>query len=525
MKDFNNIEDWYRNELNNYHVEPEKDVWSSLSEKLDINTPLTDENISEWYKKEVSKLEERPDYTVWEKLSTKLDTSSVWDKLVLSLNRYDQYILWRNLVIRGSSILLLFLGSYLAIDNYFNNKDIKVDQSNSIKSISASNNKSSNKVVNKQNKNNSTYSAAFGNPNLANKQNKNIIENNNPLKLNYPVNSSGVGIHNSLTVSNESNIGNQTLEEKVKSTIKEARKTISPELSRNLGRAKENTSYASLEKIQLFYSSIYIDKLDESKTSVERTIYTDINRHQLTERDISHLYASDDFLVKKDNNKIIFNSKRFSSYFMFGLYARRIYVGFNTGFKKQGMITSFKNNSPMAEYKHNDFLDFGNNVGGTIGFIVSDNFNIEANINVNSTAGYKRAFNAEGLSFQENLNLNYTSISLLAKKMNNKSTFDNKVYSTNLLGGIYGSYLRSAISDINGVSTSLDEYNKTDFGLVLGIEQDRYITKTLVITPGLRYYQGLTNNINENSNYEASRNFAFELNLGVKYIFLKKGKN
>ena len=132
MKNINNIEDWYRSELNSYNVEPDKDVWNSLSEELDASSPLTDDNISEWYKKEVIKLEERPDYTVWEKLSTRLDTSSVWNKLLISLNRYEQYLLWRNLVFKGSAIFLLFLGSYLAYNSYSdkvnliaNNSDIK----------------------------------------------------------------------------------------------------------------------------------------------------------------------------------------------------------------------------------------------------------------------------------------------------------------------------------------------------------------------------------------------------------------
>jgi hypothetical protein len=209
---------------------------------------------------------------------------------------------------------------------------------------------------------------------------------------------------------------------------------------------------------------------------------------------------------------------------MFGVYTRRFYAGFNLGVKKQGMITSLKKDSPLADYQQNSLLDFGNSFGGTVGFILSDNINIEANINLNSTSGYKRAFDAEEISFQENLNLDYTTINLLAKKMNNKSTFDNKVYSTNFIGGVYASYLRSAVSDINGTTRDLDEYNKTDYGIVLGIEQDRYISKTLVITPGIRYNQGLANIVNYDSSFDSSRNFSLEFNLGVKYIFLKKGK-
>jgi hypothetical protein len=511
LKDIDNIEDWYRDELNNYSVEPDKNGWNSLSGDLDTSTPLTDDTISEWYKKEVSKLEERPDYTVWEKIATQLDTTSVWEKVAVSLNRYDQLIWWRNVAIRGTAIFLLFYTSYLGYTNYTdNNKQIAEDKS-SLKDIKTK--EYTNQILTAQTENKTTvYEAAFINE-IADKDalesNKNSISNNN--NLSFSTKKTTRAIQNN----------NSTTKEKISVAVKSAKKTNKPN---KRSRSKVNTPYASLEKIQQYYSSIYKNKLDELKSKTERTIFTEINRHQLTERDISHLMEDGEYLVKKDKNKIVFNSKRFSSYSMFGVYTRRFYAGFNLGVKKQGMITSLKKDSPLANYQQNSLLDFGNSFGGTVGFILSDNINIEANINLNSTSGYKRSFDAEGISFQENLNLDYTTINLLAKKMNNKSTFDNKVYSTNFIGGVYASYLRSAVSDINGTTRDLDEYNKTDYGIVLGIEQDRYISKTLVITPGIRYNQGLANIVNSDSSFDSSRNFSLEFNLGVKYIFLKKGK-
>jgi len=125
--------------------------------------------------------------------------------------------------------------------------------------------------------------------------------------------------------------------------------------------------------------------------------------------------------------------------------------------------------------------------------------------------------------YNENLNLNYTTVSVLAKKMNNKSTFDNKKYSTNLIGGIYAGYLTSAkISSGNDNHDVSDEFNSLDLGVVLGIEQDRYLTKQIIITPGIRYNQGLLNISNGNNPYDAARTFSFEFNVGIKYIFLKK---
>jgi len=495
VKDFNNIEDWYKDELSNYSVEPDKDVWQSLADELDADAPLTDENISEWYKKEVVKLEERPDFSVWEKLSTKLDTSTVWDKLVVSLNQYDQLIWWRNLAFRGTAVFLLLFGSYLAYNNYTNTKAGEQLVTNS---------PSENLVVEKITSSKNS-SSDYANKNKSAK----IIPANNQTNTD----DSNVSSTNSASINTQT-----TGEEKINKTISEI-KSKTTELTKN---SNKEPIYASI-KNEPYFNSIGVDNLNVLKIENERTIITDINRHQLTENDITHIYESGDFLVKKDKNKIVFNSKRFSAYFLYGVYARRFYVGLNAGFKKHGMITSIKTNGALANYKQNDFLDFGSNVGATLGFVVSDNFNLETNINFISTSGYKREFSSEGLSYKENLNLNYSSVSLLAKKMNNKSTFDNKIYSTNFIGGIYAGYMTSATSEVNNYSQKLADYNKLDLGLVLGVEQDRYLTKMLVITPGVRYTQGILNIAGDNSPFRSSRNFSFEFNLGIKYIFLKKG--
>ncbi len=490
MKDLNNIEDWYRNELDKFDVSPDANGWQSLSDKLDANTPLTDENISEWYKKEVSKLEEKPDFTVWEKLATKLDTGSVWDKLVVSLNQYDKFIWWRNFTIKGTAVLLLLFGSYLTYNNYTNTTD-KPNTSNNTKnavttaSINAKNS-STNKTSNQQ-------SEAIANTEILNEEEAKTL-----------------GAHN------------ETSQQEFNKTITTAKNN----LNKNQNYTNDDEAlYASINNNELKYQSVNAkNSIAELTNAEEKVIFTEFDRHELTERDLSHLYEKGSYLVKKEKNKIVFNNKRFSTYSMYGIYTRRFYVGLNAGFKKQGLITSIKKNSELANHNKSDFFDFGNNFGATAGYIVSDKLNLETNLNFNSSAGYKRTYAQEGISYQENLNLSYTTINVLAKKMNTKSTFDNKVYSTNLIGGVYASYLRSSTTNINGTTTNSDNYNNTDFGLVLGIEQDRYLTKQLVITPGIRYNQGLTNIANEHSAFKSAQNFSLEFNIGIKYIFLKTSK-
>jgi hypothetical protein len=57
---------------------------------------------------------------------------------------------------------------------------------------------------------------------------------------------------------------------------------------------------------------------------------------------------------------------------------------------------------------------------------------------------------------------------------------------------------------------------------VLGIEQDRYLTKQIMLTPGIKYRQGLLNITEGNNLYQSARTFSIEFNIGIKYIFLKK---
>lgn len=494
MKDFDNIEDWYKDELDKFNVNPDDNVWQSLSDDLDADMTLTDENIGDWYKREVKKLEERPDYTVWEKLATKLDTASVWDKLVVSLNRYDKLIWWRNVAIKGTAILLLLTASYLTYNNYKNSTE-----------------KANNKIGEK---------GKQSNPSLTTNNKTPLLTPSNTFKHTSTSNRS---IPNAVASSvfqedQKQKNSNTSTTTDIETAIQEAKNKAYQK-----NRSPKESLYASAAK-EVHINGIDFTDFEQIKSSEKRSIITDIDRHEITEKDISQIYESSDFLVKKEKNKIVFNSKRFSSYFTYGLYARRFYVGLNAGVKKQGLITSIKKDAALAQYNEVDYLDYGSNFGLTAGYIVSDKFNLESNINILSTSGYKRRFNSEGVSIDENLNLSYSTINVLAKKMNTKSTFDNKVYSTNLIGGVYASFLHGAKSDVNGNTVDLDHFNSTDLGIVLGIEQDRYLTKSLMITPGIRYNQGLTNIAGDNSSFSSARNFSFELNLGVKYIFLKKSR-
>lgn len=468
----NNIEDWYKDELSNFEVNPNKNGWENISKKLNESeqpTTINEENIESWYKTEINKFEAKPTQEVWDKLSTKLDLENVWTRVLSSLNKYERMIWWRNFGLRTAAIIALLYGSYLTYFSYQEN-------------YFEANAHFSSKKLSEQNlaKSNSPVSAA-------------LLDNSNK------------------TPFSKDNSNTSTEKEIIKESL-QSRKF------ENNNATKNTPIYASKDKPNLQrFTTKKAEQISSSTT--EKTIHFSNLEGVNT---IFKTIEAKDFLVKKDKNKIIFNDKRFSSHFVFGMYAKRFYLGLNAGLKKQQLITSTNKKLP-ENLKQKTYLDFGYSAGATLGLIVSDQLNIETNVNFISTNGYKRNFVSDELSYSEELNLNYTTVSLLAKKMNNKSTFDNKKYSTNLIGGIYGGYLTSAeILSNNSSFNTKNEFKSADLGIILGIEQDRYLTKELIITPGIRYQQGLLNISNTSSGFESAHTFTFEFNIGVKYIFLKK---
>lgn len=473
-----NIEDWYKGELSNFEANPDADGWESISSQLDNDAILTDENVGEWYVQELEKFQTAPDKEVWSKLSTKLDVTSVWDKLLVSLNQYDRMIWWRNTAFKSAALLLLFIGGYYTYTNIggeeSNNKFI-VSQS-----ILGENGTTKNNTIGFEKAKN----------NLNAKQSSSVVD--------------------------EKEFSNASFSTAPKLTTIVTRKAEPKAKRSNNNNEMLVASMATkVEKIQ----SLKVRELG-GNYSILPLIYNTKAPVNLEAKTIN----SKEFLVKKDQNKIIFNSKRFSSHFVFGMYARRLYFGVNGGVKYQTLFASSKQNEAFSNFTKKQLMDFGGSFGATVGLIVSDKFNLEANVNVLSTSGNKHEYSSYNNSLIQEVNLQYSTVSLLAKKMNNKSTFDNKKYSTNYIGGLYAGFLTAAENNIDGNIVDMkSQYSNIDLGIVLGIEQDRYITKELVVTPGVRFYQGLLNTSNQsNELMNSSRNFSVEFNIGLKYIFLKK---
>lgn len=461
MKNKKNIEDWYKNELENFSVEPEKGSWNKLSSSMDNPSGLSDEAFDDFVRDEVEHIETNPDKAVWEKLSENLDTSTVWERLSQTLTNYERFIWWRNFAFKSAALALFFMGVGLTVNEYFNEDAHQNNDGMTTQPVATTNVEQATKQVSTE----SMLASSITEEDkvIDKKINQNIVE---------------------------------------KTTIMNKKSAIS-----------EKTSSSSIEK-----QTHILPKEVNGQLNNDTEIHLKKSNHELKENTIE----PKEFLIKKENNKIIFNNKRFSSHFAFGIYAKRIYSGLNIGLKKQSMITQVKKNADYKELSQNTLLDHGSSFGATAGIILSDKMNLETNVNFYSSNGYRKQYASNEMNYTENLTLAYTNVSLLAKRMYNKSTFDDKKYSTNFIGGLYLGYLSSATSVIDGKTYKNQTYTNLDYGVVLGLEQDRYLTKELIITPGIRYYQGAKNIANADSQFSFAYNSTLEFNLGIKYIFLKR---
>lgn len=432
-----NIEEWYKNELSNYKPIPDKKGWESVTNKLN-----TDEQFENWLKEEINKIERNPEKKVWARLDAKLDIANVWNSLNKSLNNYYFFIKWRNVLLKGLSVALLFLGTYATYVSILNKE---------IQSTFTNNNNNNNNIV-------ASFTQQQARSNKLVKTQKNNFNNN--------------GQKNSQLLA-----------------------------SRN-----------QFIKIEPLNNIIHYNF---NKTSIKQQL--DTTKKSGIDQSKLFMFFEDDYFVKKKRDKILFNSNRFSANFIYSLYRNKFYSGITASLKHNGALFQSK-----KELVKSNRLNPGLAYGGTFGIILSEHLNVETNIYISNTKGSKNVIKSEGNEIEETIKTNYSSINILAKKMFHKSTFDNKRYSYNIIGGLYLSSLNSASITTNNnnkdISTSFVNY---DLGIVTGIERDQYLTKELILTTGVKFNQGFINTSNY-QDYNALYNSSLELNLGIKYVFLKK---
>ena len=138
--------------------------------------------------------------------------------------------------------------------------------------------------------------------------------------------------------------------------------------------------------------------------------------------------------------------------------------------------------------KPNYRAKFGTSWGLHIGYELSKHSSVDAEVLFNAREGQKYAYDSPAGSITKLAELNYTRIPIMYRyRMNSPYSFSRKVPATvsYLVGVQYGS-LRHVNIDSNIQFLNADNFNTNEWGLVLGMEYDFYLTHHYSLTIGSR---------------------------------------
>ena len=203
--------------------------------------------------------------------------------------------------------------------------------------------------------------------------------------------------------------------------------------------------------------------------------------------------------------------------------------GFYAGPTVNYNSTSILNQNTYGAYRDFELkyeYDFGTAYGVALGYNFKNKFGIQIGCIFNSKQGQKYGDVIDLKYVTREVNLNYTHIPLLFKFKKQIGGFDKNPVMLNFnIGGQYG-HLKSAEIVMNKTESfrAEERFKKQEFGLILGLESDIFITDNVFITIGTN--ASISSNINEKGweakdDYGKSHNMLFGLNLGLNY-YLKK---
>ncbi len=445
MDQFDNIEEWYRKQVENLSQKPDHGIWDSLDQDLTGDTP----DVEDWYKQEVDKQSTTPDSSVWNQLSSRigpalpveewykksiedidlepsdsiienifhsLDVDNVWDRLEVSLHERDRVIWWRKVVFSITSIFgIITLGFFFLPDLI-----------------------------------------SYQPPKL--KETTNTLTNHTiqPLSNRSDINAE---IHakngSNALITNAPTTNHQT------TTLVSYQDDLA---DNGVNQGKTGNTTTPVPDAHLLKQSI-------STTTISPTIF-----HPAIYGEIDHIIDQPDLIVDKSKRPIFLHAG-------VGL-DHSLLLNENT--KEAFNINSTDYNQAVAS----SILSLG------LGLPLNDQLNMEASISKFSQ-GHRFVLYREGKTVNHKMELNYLQGSVLFKldRKNNYPVWNGK----SLIGAYYG-LLTSETSEINNEEQE-DQitFNNSDFGLIAGYEIEKQLP-LFNLGISLFYNQGITNILNENSN-------------------------
>jgi hypothetical protein len=160
--------------------------------------------------------------------------------------------------------------------------------------------------------------------------------------------------------------------------------------------------------------------------------------------------------------------------------------------------------------------DFGKDIGLVFCYNFAPRFSAQAEGMFLSQMGQRYKEYRHGNYVTRNVDLSFYGLNLLLKYSRNKIINGQPLNAHGLLAGFYAGALKKATESISGeVFDIRAAYSSYDYGALLGYEYNRYLSRRLVLTSGLRINYGFANVYAERIPKTATG--SFDLNLAVKY--------
>lgn len=479
MDEFDDIGEFYNEQVNRFSDKPADDVWN----RLDKNLSASEMGVEEWYKQKVNELSVPPSAGVWDDLSINLDTENVWTRLLKSLRKRDKIIFWWRFGLGGTAILSLVLIVFFWKDSEVATFKDRI-QHGYTKQVAVSPVQEVAEVLD----NPAANSTETTNPTITTEANAHNIDLNHSI-VNY-------------TSSNDDNINSVNVNQGLDySDIQDESNLVTEE---SASSEVVNTTDDAIVDYTIVHSSVSSVE-EEDEQSVDNLADISVEKYS------GHLAQSIDIplnteLAMDDPNSDDNPIRHKHEFYVYGGITNSWFINSDTYY-------SLRANSLTYTVPR---LTEAFGVGYTHWIVPNGGLDINMSY---QRKGHNYMEFIEGHSFARTVDLKYVVGNINYKQEvfgKNKDPFkDNSTY---IIGGVYYGYSFKETLMAKGVTyTNQGLYKKHDFGISLGLEKRHgRLSGTITLT------QGLMNLYNDPYHTGFNNTYNFSAMCSIKYILVKK---
>jgi hypothetical protein len=421
-----------------------------------------------WYKTKFHQLDKISPNDAWEHISNDLDLDDVWQEINAKLNKRDK----RKTIAKITVYLILMISLGVGLF-MFNNKQTISDKAKLISKHST--------TANSNNKKENITTES--------------IENNSP--------------HNKNLEQRKENLFSKS--EMVKtSSLTEKEKNQLTIIKNDFLTAKGDaySVYTSIEK----HNGATTNCIDRNKRMFAiNPIMASIKADDKQLLDFLIHQPLNDSIHKKSVNNNKYTAVNIHSFIVGASFSNA-----NTWLLNNDTYTGLR-----AGTLNQALFSFGKSYNLFLGYNISTNYCLQTEWFINNAQNQQYIDYTNGHHVSRNLEANYTQLNILMKKKNEVFYSGGKLHvSFNYLAGLNYSYVKSFTQKTDEMISSVkNEYQNNQYGLILGLEYQIYITPSWIICTGARTNIGLQNIYKGN---DKTYNSSIGINIGVGYQIIRK---